>query len=192
VGRPHKPGEEDESPDFVDLLRELFVLDPDKRLGARSIDKIAKHPWFADVGPEPPFVPQLGDRTDTAYFQVRYKFTPEEDALVIDIESELQTVDDDELSASPGVNVESLSGTNQLIVQEALATSGYPSFDGEPIEPKKPISASFSGSTRPILNKQSTYRVRKPRTPVHDVPYFQRLQKAIIHRTDAPITFMKD
>jgi hypothetical protein len=94
-------------------------------------------------------VPRIGDRTDTASFQVRYKFTPEEDALVIsDIESELQTVDDDdddEFSAFPGVNVESLSGTNQFIVQGALTTSGCPSFDGEL------ISASFSGSTKPIF-----------------------------------------
>jgi serine/threonine protein kinase len=154
MGRPHDSGGQPASKEFADLVRKLLVLDPEKRLGVHSIDEIANHPWFAGVNPQPPFVPQLEDRTDTAYFQVRYKFTPEEDALVIDdIESELQTAvdDDDELSAFPGVNVESLSGTNQLIVQGAL--TGRASFDSES---KRPGSASFSGSTRPIMKTRPT------------------------------------
>jgi serine/threonine protein kinase len=121
LGQPHEAGGDDESRDFADLVGKLLVLDADMRLGVRSIDEIASHPWFVDVNSEPPFVPQLGDRTDMAYFQVRCEFKPEEDSLVInDIESELRTVgdDDDELSAFPGVNIDNLSGTNKLIIKK--------------------------------------------------------------------------
>jgi serine/threonine protein kinase len=81
----------DVSPEFIDLVRRLLVIDPFQRIGHVSIDEIASHPWFADVNPDtrPPFVPRLSSDLDTAYFEQRYAFNPEEDLSVVqDIQSQ--------------------------------------------------------------------------------------------------------
>lgn len=79
--------EEGFSPEVIDLLKKLFVIDPHKRLGEKSIEEIIQHPWFKGVDTktaEPPFVPELKTSSDTNYFQQRYTFKDEDDSDIID------------------------------------------------------------------------------------------------------------
>jgi serine/threonine protein kinase len=71
------------SPQFRDLVGRLLAANPAARLGHTRIGEIADHPWFADAPTEPPFIPQLSDRRDTAYFAQRYEFDDAEDAALL-------------------------------------------------------------------------------------------------------------
>jgi serine/threonine protein kinase len=85
------PDDVDVSPEYIDLVRRLLAVDPVQRIGHASIDEIASHPWFADIGPDtpPPFIPRLSSDLDTGYFEQRYAFNPEEDLSVLqDIQSQ--------------------------------------------------------------------------------------------------------
>jgi serine/threonine protein kinase len=74
-----------------DILRGLLNCDPTKRLGANGHQEVLSHPWFAGLdinNLSPPFVPELRNREDTAYFHSReYPFSTEGDH---DIEEDIR------------------------------------------------------------------------------------------------------
>jgi serine/threonine protein kinase len=70
-GTYEKLSEEDYSPEAVDLVTRLLVLDPERRLGAGGSDEVLNHPWLTGVELEPPFVPDLESAEDTCYFTER-------------------------------------------------------------------------------------------------------------------------
>jgi serine/threonine protein kinase len=59
------------SPEAIDLVSRLLVVDPAKRLGANGPHEILNHPWLQNVDMTPPFVPELESPADTAYFTDR-------------------------------------------------------------------------------------------------------------------------
>ena len=67
------PREANLSPAAVDLLQR-FICDPSDRIGARGVDEIKSHPFFAGVDwdylfeSEAPWVPDLSCETDTSNF----------------------------------------------------------------------------------------------------------------------------
>lgn len=67
------PREANLSPAAVDLLQR-FICDPSDRIGARGVDEIKSHPFFAGVDwdhlveSEAPWVPDLRSETDTSNF----------------------------------------------------------------------------------------------------------------------------
>ncbi|KAH0787482.1 AGC family protein kinase [Histomonas meleagridis] len=62
------------SDEVQDLIHKLLCLDPNKRIGSKSIDEIKSHKWFESIRwdkmeeLELPFIPELKDRFDTSYF----------------------------------------------------------------------------------------------------------------------------
>ena len=73
------------SHDVIDLLKKLLVVDPNERLGYRSIDDIINHPWFKGVDTRnPPFIPELKASSDTEYFSQRYTFKDEDDSDILE------------------------------------------------------------------------------------------------------------
>jgi serine/threonine protein kinase len=83
IGHVRWPEGLDVSSEFRDLVGKLLAANPIVRLGHGCIDEITNHPWFAGAPDEPPFVPQLTDRLDTAYFEQRYEFDDAEDAAIL-------------------------------------------------------------------------------------------------------------
>ena len=70
--------QEDVSPEAMDLIGKLLVVDPNRRLGMsrKGIRDIKEHPWFAEIDfirlerkkIAPPFTPQVTDAFDTSHF----------------------------------------------------------------------------------------------------------------------------
>ena len=149
------------TPEFEDLIRRLLIINPAERLGAKSIDEIIEHPWFAGVDPEtapPPFVPELESDTDTGYFEQRYSFDNHEDASILyDLErsvapSEFSTdlISDDEINNFPSVALDRLESTNLELVQQFQRRR---SSSGE-----FRTSQSFSKTLKPPLPKKERNR----------------------------------
>ena len=84
---PLTPEEDDVTPECIDFISKLLVDDPKKRLGANGSQEVLSHPWLAsirDIKDLPmPFVPELADRCDTAYFEERYRPSIRDDADII-------------------------------------------------------------------------------------------------------------
>ena len=82
---------EDVSQEAVDFLHQLLIVNPEKRLGYKSIKQIMKHPWFNGVDWEnvenlkPVFIPDTS-RTDSYkdYFQDRYEFQKKDENDIIE------------------------------------------------------------------------------------------------------------
>ena len=78
------------SPEVKSFIRGLLCHDPEKRLGAKSIDEIKQHPWFAGIDWEhiedlpPPFVPSLHSKFDTSYFEERYNFQNRDESDILE------------------------------------------------------------------------------------------------------------
>lgn len=73
------------SPEAADLIKQLLVLDPEKRLGANDVSEIKKHAFFKDINWETlrkqqaPIIPQTKGENDTDNFvRMREKITAEE------------------------------------------------------------------------------------------------------------------
>ena len=73
------------SPEAIDLIHKLLILNPEERLGSKNIDDIFNHPFFkgVDINGEPPFVPQLANEEDTEYFETRYTFNEKDEADIV-------------------------------------------------------------------------------------------------------------
>ena len=87
---PLTPEEDDVTPECIDFISKLLVDDPKKRLGANGSQEVLSHPWLAsihDIKDLPtPFVPELSNRCDTAYFAERYGRSIDNDAdIILDI-----------------------------------------------------------------------------------------------------------
>ncbi|EZG79926.1 protein serine/threonine kinase catalytic domain protein [Gregarina niphandrodes] len=77
-----------------DLMKKLFVRDPDRRLGgsARDADEIKEHPFFKGIDwrkietkqVTPPFQPQLDGEMDTQYFDREFVKLPAVNSEVAD------------------------------------------------------------------------------------------------------------
>mmetsp|Transcript_18237 Transcript_18237/g.51074 ORF Transcript_18237/g.51074 Transcript_18237/m.51074 type:complete len:1547 (+) Transcript_18237:556-5196(+) len=103
--------DEELSPECKDLIKQLLVLDPDSRLGARGATEIKLHPWFS-TEPNPidwqklseqklgliPFVPQLDGPQDTSYFQTK---PVSQRSMAHDLRGDLGSETSDECTASP-------------------------------------------------------------------------------------------
>lgn len=78
--------EYDLSDEAIDLISKLLKVNPEERIGAKSIDEIIKHAWFEDVdeNAEAPFIPELNSDEDTDYFLCREKTTELNDKDIID------------------------------------------------------------------------------------------------------------
>jgi len=69
----------------ADLIKQLLVLDPEKRLGANDVSEIKQHPFFKGINWETlrkqqaPIIPQTKGESDTDNFvRMREKITAEE------------------------------------------------------------------------------------------------------------------
>jgi hypothetical protein len=104
----------------------LLNINPEQRLGHRSIEEIINHPWFAnhELSAEPPFVPALSSERDTRYFEQRYEFDPATDASVL---KDLQEFDGvpppPPLSSFSGVSLTHLLRANGRVAQNLALRS---------------------------------------------------------------------
>lgn len=72
------------NPVAADLIGQLLVKDPRMRLGAGGGEDVMRHAWFADIDWKmlenrrirPPFVPNINNPMDPAYFCDEFTFTP--------------------------------------------------------------------------------------------------------------------
>jgi len=129
---------------FRDFISKLLVSDPEKRLGANSIDEIINHPWFRGIDWNnladlpPPFVPDTTNPISTEYFQDRYHFgnTDEIDILadiklakakesmISESENQEDCIDDKETAENkinkqfPAVALDQLERSNQIIAKK--------------------------------------------------------------------------
>jgi serine/threonine protein kinase len=144
----------------LDILKRLLNCDPTKRLGANGSQEVLLHPWFAGLDAAnlvPPFVPELRNVEDTAYFCARdYSFATEGDqdieediriarskqvqntwkmrrrgSLVsrerIDAIRAISPPDEDGIESFPAVALENLEGANREAVRRVMAFDGKPS-----------------------------------------------------------------
>ncbi|OHT02765.1 hypothetical protein TRFO_30020 [Tritrichomonas foetus] len=114
------------SPEATDLIRKLLILNPEERLGAKSIDDIFNHPFFkgVDLNGEPPFRPELKNDEDTEYFETRYQFCEKDEA---DIVSDIHESGGSCSSSEP---IPSLSpSTNMSNIPSMTNMTGIPSMD---------------------------------------------------------------
>lgn len=78
---------EEFSPESIDLIQKLLVLDPHRRLGANGPNEILEHPWFRGFDlskTPPPFIPQIRTVDDTSYFQDRDHFAGDNDNDIVE------------------------------------------------------------------------------------------------------------
>lgn len=84
---PLTPEEDDVSPECIDFVSKLLVDNPKLRLGANGPQEVLNHPWLAGIKDikdvEVPFVPELQNSCDTAYFERRYVPSKSSDADII-------------------------------------------------------------------------------------------------------------
>lgn len=75
------------SKEAVNLIKELFTVDPEKRLGSSDINKLKGHVFFKNVDwtaiykkeIKPPFIPRLSNDLDTKYIDTEFtSMTPED------------------------------------------------------------------------------------------------------------------
>ena len=85
---------EDASPEAVDFIKKLLVVDPTQRLGANGIQEIMNHPWFKGIDWDnvdklpPPYVPDVKPLS-TECFEERYQFETS-DAIEKDIIADIE------------------------------------------------------------------------------------------------------
>lgn len=78
------------TPEVRAFIKSLLCHDPEKRLGAKSIDEIKQHPWFDGIDWDhiedlpPPFVPSLNSKFDTSYFEERYDFQSRDESDILE------------------------------------------------------------------------------------------------------------
>ena len=64
------------TPEAIDLIQKFLTINPNDRLGTKSVDDIKNHPFFKDVNwntirkEEPLFIPEVEDILDTTYFNI--------------------------------------------------------------------------------------------------------------------------
>lgn len=100
-----------ESSDVKDLIENLLVVDPTKRLGFNGAQEIKEHPYFKDVDwenvyeEEASFVPAVEHPEDTNYFDLR-------GAILEDFG------DEDDVPSAPLPSVDAATGFGQLLVTD--------------------------------------------------------------------------
>ena len=80
--------EDGASPEAIDFVNRLLNLNPEERLGRNGLSEILNHPFLRDLNGKPVkpvFVPELGSKTDTTYFEQRFNFTCDESDIQEDI-----------------------------------------------------------------------------------------------------------
>ncbi|KAK8893748.1 Microtubule-associated serine/threonine-protein kinase 2 [Tritrichomonas musculus] len=107
--------EYDLSDEAIDLISKLLKVNPEERIGAKSIDEIIKHAWFEDVdeNAEAPFIPELNSDEDTDYFLCREKTTELNDKDIID-DMNLDIQNNNNIKNEPNLN-NRLKGNNRKI-----------------------------------------------------------------------------
>lgn len=113
-----------------DFIHKLLAVDPEKRLGSKSIDEIMNHPWFEGIdwnsveSLEPVFVPDTSNIDNYKnYFSTRYSFSQrDENDIIEDMEVSVAERSNQPPSLIAGtnsnlnLNLTSNSNTNSLIV----------------------------------------------------------------------------
>ena len=110
----------DISPEALDLIRRLLVLDPDERIGAKDISEIVNHPWFKDLDhtAPPPFVPQVTCDEMTDYFESRYATVGDHTDILQDMAEENHDhVDGDDMQMFRATSIEQLAKQNLRVAQ---------------------------------------------------------------------------
>ncbi|KAH0785962.1 AGC family protein kinase [Histomonas meleagridis] len=125
--------ENDLSSELISLLKGLLQSDPTKRLGAKGIDEIMKHPWFSVIDWDdidslpPPFVPEISGKLSTEYFEQRYTWkTKDDDDILEDIKAATEGTEDsvnteeldEDILQFPSVDVKKLSQTNKELMKK--------------------------------------------------------------------------
>ena len=85
---PLSEEEDGVSPEVIDFVNRLLIVRPEQRLGRNGLPEILSHPFLMDLNGKnvkPVFVPELGSRTDTTYFEERFNFTRDESDIQEDI-----------------------------------------------------------------------------------------------------------
>lgn len=148
-------------PETEDFIRGLLTIDPKKRLGARSFDDIANHPFikskFEKTGDEPPFKPDLTSASDTQYFEQRYSFKEDDDGDILeDMQDVGVVVEDASMGDFTAVAVQQLSKANEELAKkyEHLKSPSAPDKK-RPSKPKKGRSSFDVDSNNPFRNMLS-------------------------------------
>lgn len=193
------------SPEVADLVDKLLIADPEKRLGAKSIDEIKQHPWFKGIDwdhlqeIEPPFTPELESQDDTSYFEERYHFGNDESDIIEDIHCaklgggrkarsmtfESYTDSEDEtsdLSSFPTTSIDSLSKMTEDEAQEKRSRT----FSDVSVSLILPITEAESNSGLSKLFESKSFagfeqpkakkkKVKNPTLPRSNSPFPQLL-----------------
>ena len=122
---------EDVSEEAIDLIKRLLVMNPEDRIGAKSIDEIVHHPWFNGLGPNtpPPFVPSVGSDEDTNYFESRYEMNDDDSDVLEDMDeddSETSRESDGDIQGFRATSVEQLARQNLAVAQRLRRVSPSP------------------------------------------------------------------
>lgn len=123
-------GDEQLSPEAVDLITKLLTEKPIERLGVNGVAEVKNHPFFDSINwntllqTKPPFIPGEIDPNDmTMYFEDRQQFWPlvEEDfGDIYEDENEIRK-SNDEYNDFWCINVSNLKEKNYEILQETIA-----------------------------------------------------------------------
>lgn len=84
IKKAHVSYPNDISPESIDFLSKIFVVDPKKRLGSKGAKEVKEHPFFAEMDwvaiynkkIKPPFEPRISKKEETRY--VHREFTDED------------------------------------------------------------------------------------------------------------------
>lgn len=142
--------EEGFSPEVIDLLKKLLVTDPHKRLGAKDINEIINHQWFAGVDTktaEPPFVPELKTPADTEYFKQRYTFKAEDDSDILEDMADLNQIKGNSSADLPkfqALSIDQLKEKNTIVAETIRKSKSVNSSDSNLDLTIESLLSSFS------------------------------------------------
>ena len=143
------------SPECIDLILKLLVLDPKKRLGANSIDEIKNHPWFKDIDWEhldqmpAPFIPEIKDDFDTSNFEAKHVLNAVDDSDILeDIQLGTDTVEIADCDFDSRFVSKSITTLGKTTVEDAMQIAPehqifIPRRNPTFIQKKKPRLASI-------------------------------------------------
>ncbi|OHT10684.1 hypothetical protein TRFO_04201 [Tritrichomonas foetus] len=83
-GTYKSPASDEFSPECIDFIHQLLKQNPKERLGTKGgLEEVMNHPWLKGIDikdREPPFVPELSNELDTAYFEDRCEPSERDDS----------------------------------------------------------------------------------------------------------------
>ena len=144
----------DFSPEALDFMKRLLVVDTTKRLGANGAEEVKAHPWFAGVEwdkvttSEAAFIPNITDPESTDYFDLRGavpQLFHEDEGLAVG-----------ESAATPGIN--SMGASSSATV----APISVPNREAS--SPQPDDFGSFSFKNLPVLKQANDDVIRKLKT----------------------------